>query len=251
MLNMIDHLGPSDRPGLLIAHGLYGSGRNWGVIAKRLSDQRRVVTVDMRNHGSSPWKDSHSYQDLAGDLTEVLEHLGGPFDVLGHSMGGKASMTLALTRPDLVNRLIIADIAPVTYTHTQIQYIHAMRATDLSGVTRRSEASGRLAPLVDDPALVPFFLQSLDVKALEWRLNLDVLEAEMDKIMGFPDMNTTYDGEVLMLSGAVSDYVQPEHRSKIKSLFPKARFAKIPGAGHWLHAEKPREFEQNIRAWLG
>lgn len=248
---MIDHPGPSDRPGLLIAHGLYGSGRNWGVIAKRLSDQRRVVAVDMRNHGDSPWTDSHSYEDMAGDLTEVIENLDGPFDVLGHSMGGKAAMMLALTQPEMVNRLIVADIAPVAYTHSQVQYIHAMRATDLSGITRRSEAGERLAPLVDDAALVPFFLQSLDVKALEWRLNLDVLEAEMDKIMAFPATDAAFDGDVLILSGALSDYVQPEHRPQIKALFPKARFAKIPGAGHWLHAEKPREFEQNIRAWLG
>ena len=243
--------GPEDRPGLLIAHGLYGSGRNWGVIAKRLSDQRHVVTVDMRNHGASPWFKTHSYHDLATDLAEVLQDLGGRFDVLGHSMGGKASMMLALTRSDLVNRLIVADIAPAAYTHTQIQYIHAMRATDLSGITRRSEAGERLLPLVDDPALVPFFLQSLDVKERAWRLNLDVLEDQMEHIMGFPEVDRRYDGEVLMLSGALSDYVKSEHRARIKELFPKARFAKIPGAGHWLHAEKPREFEQNVRAWLG
>ncbi|MEO0751873.1 MAG: alpha/beta fold hydrolase [Pseudomonadota bacterium] len=251
MLHMINHPGPDDRPGLLIAHGLYGSGRNWGVIAKRLSDQRRVVAVDMRNHGASPWFETHSYEALAHDLAEVLETLGGRFDVLGHSMGGKAAMTLALTRPERVNRLIVADIAPVTYTHTQVHYIHAMRATDLTGITRRSEAGERLLPHVDDPALVPFFLQSLDVSAQDWRLNLDVLESEMDKIIGFPDFDTRYQGEVLMLSGALSDYVRSEHRMRIKTLFPKARFAKIPGAGHWLHAEKPREFEQNVRAWLG
>ena len=251
MLHYINHPGPEDRPGLLIAHGLYGSGRNWGVIAKRLSDQRRVVCVDMRNHGASPWFETHSYEDLAQDLAEVLEHLGGQFDVLGHSMGGKASMMLALTRPELVNRLIVADIAPVAYSHTQIQYIHAMRATDLSDITRRSDAGKRLLPHVDDAALVPFFLQSLDVDARAWRLNLDVLEAEMDKIMGFPDMGTTYLGEVLMLSGALSDYVQTEHRAAIKARFPKARFAKLPDAGHWLHAERPRAFEQAVKAWLG
>ena len=247
----MDHAGPGEAPGLLIAHGLYGSGRNWGVIAKRLTDTRRVVTVDMRNHGASPWFEKHSYLDLAEDLAEVLSHLGTPFDVLGHSMGGKAAMTLALTRPELVNRLIVADIAPVAYTHTQIQYIHAMRSVDLSAISKRSDATDFLAPLVDDPQLVPFFLQSLDVSAKRWRLNLDVLEREMPEIMGFPDLTSRYEGEVLMLSGAHSDYVQPSHRPRIKELFPKARFAKIPGAGHWLHAEKPREFEQNIRAWLG
>jgi pimeloyl-ACP methyl ester carboxylesterase len=251
MLNIIDHPGPDGRPALLIAHGLYGSGRNWGVIAKRLSDERRVVAVDMRNHGASPWFETHSYHDLADDLAEVVQSLETPCDVLGHSMGGKASMMLALTRPDLVNKLIVADIAPVTYTHTQVQYIHAMRATDLTGVTRRSEAADRLAPHVDDAQLVAFFLQSLDVQEKRWRYNLDVLEAEMDKIIGFPAVETQFDGNVLMLSGGQSDYVLPAHRDTIKRLFPHARFAKIPGAGHWLHAEKPREFELAVRTWLG
>ncbi len=251
MLNILDHPGPDDRPALLIAHGLYGSGRNWGVIAKRLSDERRVVAVDMRNHGASPWFESHSYDDQAGDLAEVLQSLGSKFDVLGHSMGGKSAMVLALTQPHLVNRLVVADIAPVPYTHTQIQYVRAMRATDLSGITRRSDAAARLAPHVDDPQLVPFFLQSLDVAERRWRLNLDVLEAEMPEIMGFPELDEAYTHDTLFLSGAQSDYVKPEYRDRIKALFPKARFAKIPGAGHWLHAEKPREFELAVRTWLG
>ena len=251
MLNVIEHGEPTDRPGLLIAHGLYGSGRNWGVIAKRLADERKVIAVDMRNHGHSPWFDTHSYPDLAADLAEVIDHFDGPFDVLGHSMGGKAAMTLALTQPDLVNRLIVADIAPVAYGHSQAKYIDAMKAVDLSGVERRSDAQELLAPHVDDPALVPFFLQSLDVKNREWLLNLDALGAEMDRIMSFPDLSGPYEGETLFLTGADSDYVTHDHRDTIKTLFPKARFAKIPGAGHWVHAEKPREFEAAVRTWLG
>ncbi|MFZ9073499.1 MAG: alpha/beta fold hydrolase, partial [Paracoccaceae bacterium] len=113
MLNFIDHPGPEDYPPLIIAHGLFGSGRNWGVIAKRLSDTRRVIAVDHRNHGSSPWFQSHSYHDLAQDLKDVIAHIGAPCDVMGHSMGGKAAMVLAITDPDLVARLCIADIAPV------------------------------------------------------------------------------------------------------------------------------------------
>ena len=248
---MIEHGTRTDKPGLLIAHGLYGSGRNWGVIAKRLSDQRRVVAVDMRNHGLSPWKETHSYNDLAGDLAEVLEKLEGPFDVLGHSMGGKSSMILALTRPELVNRLIVADIAPVAYGHTQIQYINAMKAVDLSGVERRADAAPLLAPYVDDPQLIPFFLQSLDVKNRRWTLNLDILEIEMPKILGFPDISASYLGKTLFLSGGLSDYVKRDDRDYTKGLFPKSQFLKIPGAGHWLHAEKPREFEAAVRAWLG
>ncbi len=248
---MTPHGTATDKPGLLIAHGLYGSGRNWGVIAKRLSDQRQVVAVDMRNHGLSAWKDTHSYDDMADDLAGVLEHLDGPFDVMGHSMGGKAAMVLALKRPDLVNRLIVVDIAPVAYSHSQMPYIKAMKAVDLSGIEKRSDAAPLLAPHVDDPALIPFFLQSLDVKGKRWVLNLDVLEKEMHWVMGFPEMTGPYEGKTLFLSGALSDYVKPEYRPEIKRLYPNSNFAKIPQAGHWLHAEKPREFEAAIRAWLG
>ena len=250
MLNMITHGEPTDQPGLLIAHGLYGSGRNWGVIAKRLSDTRQVVAVDMRNHGQSDWQDTHSYQELADDLAEVLTHLDRPFDVMGHSMGGKASMVLALQQPELVNRLIVADIAPVSYTHTQLPFITAMKSVDLGGVEKRSDAAEQLAPMVEDPQLVSFFLQSLDVKNQRWILNLEALQQEMPKIMSFPEIDGSFEGPTLFLSGALSDYVKSDHRPEIKRLFPRAQFAKIPGAEHWLHAQKPREFEAAIRAWL-
>lgn len=251
MLTHIDHGKPTDRPGLLIAHGLYGSARNWGVIAKRLSDTRRVTAVDMRNHGASPWFDTHSYEDMAADLAEVIAAEGGPWDVMGHSMGGKAAMVLALTRPDLVNRLIVADIAPVAYGHSQLPYVEAMKAVDLSRIERRSDAGAQLLEKVDNPELVPFFLQALDLKERRWLLNLDTLAREMPKITGFPDITGVYEGKCLFLTGAESDYVRPEHRTRIKTLFPRAQFAKIPGAGHWLHAEKPREFEAVVREWLG
>ena len=250
MLNFIQHGERTDNPGLLIAHGLYGSARNWGVIAKRLSEGREVVAVDMRNHGLSPWNNTQSYQDMAGDLAQVLEQLNGPFDVLGHSMGGKASMVLALTRPELVNRLIVADIAPVGYGHSQIQFIEAMRAVDLQSVSKRSDAESQLADHVDDPMLRSFFTQSLDLKEKKWRLNLDVLADEMPKILNFPEVSGEYLGQTLFLSGALSDYVKREYRPEIKALFPNAGFLKIPGAGHWLHAEKPREFEAAVKAWL-
>lgn len=251
MLNIIEHGGDHNAPPLLIVHGLYGSGRNWGVIAKRLSDTRRVYAVDMRNHGVSDWKETHSYPDMADDLAEVIDHIGGPVDVMGHSMGGKASMVLAMTRPEQVNRLIVVDIAPVSYPLTQMRFINAMKAVDLSKVTRRSDAAEQLQGMVDEPTLVTFFTQSLDTKEKRWRLNLDVLAREMPNISGFPDVSGGYDGKTLFLSGAASDYVQREHRDRIKGLFPKAQFVKIPGAGHWLHAEKPREFEAAVRSWLG
>lgn len=126
-----------------------------------------------------------------------------------------------------------------------------MRAVDLSRVEKRADAEMQLAKVVDDPTLISFFTQSLDVKEKKWRLNLDVLAHEMPEILGFPEVDARFDGDALFLSGALSDYVTPAHRTRIKALFPKARFAKIPGAGHWLHAEKPREFEAAVRTWLG
>lgn len=238
-------------PTLVIAHGLYGSGRNWGVIAKRLSNTRHVVTPDMRNHGHSPRTTTHSYEDMADDLKELVDNIGAPVDLCGHSMGGKAAMTLALLNPDLVNRLVVADIAPVAYEHSQIGMIAAMRSVDLNTVERRSDAAQQLANAGIEPALQSFFTQSLDVANRSWLLNLDALEAEMPKIMGWPEhLQAPFEGPTLFLSGGASDYVRPEHRSYIKSLFPAARFLKLPGAGHWLHAEKPRDFEATVRAFL-
>lgn len=234
----------------MIVHGLYGSGRNWSVIAKRLAAQAHVITVDLRNHGFSPQTQSHSYLDMAEDLSALIAHLGSPVHIVGHSMGGKATMALALTQPEQIDRMIVADIAPVTYTHSQLPFIHAMKSVDLSQVTRRSEAETQLAALGVEPALCSFFTQSLDIKEQKWRLNLDTLEAEMDKIMSFPDLQGPFDKPVLFLTGAQSDYVLPEHRAQIKALFPQSRFAKLTGAGHWLHSDKPRAFEEAVAAFL-
>ncbi len=243
---------PSGKPPLLIAHGLFGSARNWGVIARRMSDTRDVIAVDMRNHGESPHFASHSYPEMAEDLAEVIRAHGGRADVMGHSMGGKAAMVLALTHPDLVHRLVVADIAPTAYSHDNTHHVHDMRGLDLTGITARSEADRRLAETTDEASLRAFFLQSLDLKAQppRWRLNLDVLESEMPKITGWPDISGQFTGRSLFLSGALSGYVRSEHRDEIKALFPTARFAKIPDAGHWLHAEKPREFEETMRVFL-
>jgi esterase len=255
MLNLIHHpaaAAPS-LPPLIIAHGLFGSGRNWGVIARRLADSRDVYAVDMRNHGESPRANSHSYPDLAADLAEVIRHVGAPADLMGHSMGGKAAMQLALTQPDLIRRLIVADIAPIAYSHDQTRHIDAMRALDLTHLTTRAEADLRLSTLIDDAALRAFFLQSLDLKAEggpRWRLNLDVLEAEMPNIVGWPGTEGQFDRPALFLTGANSAYVKPEYRDTIRAHFPAARFARIPDAGHWLHAEKPREFEETVRVFL-
>lgn len=250
MLTYIVHGEKTDKPSLLIAHGLFGSARNWGAISKALADERQVIAVDMRNHGHSPWYDSHSYPDMAQDLARVITTIGGPMDVLGHSMGGKAAMMLALTEPDLVRHLIVADIAPVLYTHTQLSYVKAMQSVDMHAVKSRRDAAEQLKARVDDPRLIPFFMQSMDVHNQRWRLNLEVLDREMPKIMDFPTVETQFLGRTLFLSGALSDYVQPAHRAVITGLFPKARFVAIKGATHWLHADKPQEFAITTKRWL-
>lgn len=239
------------QPPLMIVHGLYGSARNWAGMARRLSDTRTVITVDQRNHGESPWYPTHSYPEMANDLAEVIENLpGGQVDLVGHSMGGKAAMALALHRPQLISRLVVADIAPVAYAHTQGHYITAMRAVDLANVGALSAADKQLAPHVDDPGVRAFLLQSLDRKARRWRLHLDALETDMPKIVGWPEIEGEFAGPTLFLSGGASDYVLPEHRPSIRALFPKARFARIPGAGHWLHADRPDAFEAAVRTFL-
>jgi esterase len=251
MLHLIRH--PA-RPGalappLVIVHGLFGSARNWGAIAKALAATREVITVDLRNHGDSPWYGTHSYADMAGDLAEVL-HQVGPADVLGHSMGGKAAMMLALTDGARVGRLIVADIAPVSYAHDNTGHIRTMRRVDPLVVTSRAEADAIMAETEPDPALRAFFLSSLDLVGRRWKLNLDVLEAAMPDIVGWPALAGRFDGRVLFLSGADSHYVKAEYRDTIKALFPGARFARLPGAGHWLHVDKPRAFIETVGVYL-
>ena len=249
MLNYMT-FGDEKSPPVMIVHGLYGSGRNWGVIAKRLSDQFFVITVDLRNHGDSPWLDTHNYHVMADDLVEVINSLNIKPNIIGHSMGGKAAMVLALKRPNLVRNLIIADIAPIKYEHDQSQFIEAMQKVDLSKVEKRSDATLALSKFVEDKSLQNFFTQSLDIKAKRWKLNLKVLRSEMSEILSFPKIESEFSGHSLFLKGEKSDYIKSEHRKLIKSLFTKARFATFKEAGHWLHAEKPREFESAARLFF-
>ena len=236
---------------LLIAHGLFGSGRNWGVIAKRLSDRGRVVAVDMRNHGASGRADSHGYEDLAADLAETIEaEIGGAWDVMGHSMGGKAAMMLAVSRPELLRRLVVADIAPMAYGHTQRHLIDAMRSVNLDAVSSRAEADAALAHEIETAEVRAFLLQSCDPRAGTWQLNLDALDREMDRITGWADPPGRFEGPALFLAGAESDYVPDGMEGAIRKQFPASRIERVPGAGHWLHAERPREVEAAVRAFL-
>lgn len=253
MLNTIITGEPAETTPLVIVHGLFGSARNWNVIAKRLSAGRQIIAVDQRNHGDSAWAAPHDYPSMAADIAEVIRAHGGRADVLGHSMGGKASMVLALQEPELIRRLVVADIAPVVYHHTQQPLIDAMRDLDLTDLTTRGEADKRLAAGVEDPGTRAFLLQSLDLRAEggpRWKLNLEELERGMANAVGFPEVSGRFGGPALFLSGAESRYVRPEMHARILDLFPNAVFEEIAGAGHWLHAERPREVEAAVEKFL-
>jgi len=237
----IDTYGEGQDRKLLLVHGLFGQARNFTSLARRLSDRFAVTVPDLRNHGDSDWTDTHSYADLADDIAPLA---GGA--VLGHSMGGKAAMILALTRPERVERLVVADIAPVDYGKSVHPELEAMLALDPDQPSRSAAAEA----LEVDESLKAFLVQQLDLERGRWRLNLDTLRREMPAIFGFPDTDASYDGPALFLSGGQSDYVRREHRDRIRALFPRARFAKIPGAGHFLHAERPDAFEAAVRAFL-
>lgn len=243
---------PETGPPLIVAHGLFGSARNWRALAKRMGAGRRVIAVDMRNHGASPWADEMTYPAMAGDLAELIEDQGGRASVLGHSMGGKAAMVLALSRPGLVERLIVADIAPVGYSHSLAQHVEAMQAVDLSAMKRWTDVEEALASHIDEQDVRAFLALAADLKAdpPRWTLNLDVLLKDMDVVTGFPEVSGAYEGPTLFLTGLKSSYVLPEHRERVISLFPNVGHAGIKDAGHWLHAEKPREFLDAVTTFL-
>lgn len=243
-----------DGPPIVVLHGLFGSARNWNMIAKRLGATRRVHALDLRNHGGSPWGEEMDYPSMAGDVAAYIEARGlGPCPVLGHSMGGKAAMWLALSRPGLVSALIAADIAPVAYGQSLLAYVRKMRSLDLSGMTRRAEAEAALADAVPEAGVRSFLMQNLVAEGgeLRWRINLPVIEAHFDDITGFPDTKASYDGPALFLDGERSDYIKPAHEPAIRRHFPKARIETIRDAGHWLHADQPDAVFQAIRAFLG
>jgi esterase len=241
-------------PPLLVLHGLLGSSRNWQGIGKQLGRRFAVWTVDLRNHGHSPWSDEMDYPAMAADLARLIrEQAGAPAAVLGHSMGGKAAMALALGEPALVERLVVADIAPVTYGHGFLGYIRAMQAADLAAADRRA-VEAALVVAAPEPAIRSFLMQNLERhgEGYRWRPNLAVLAERMSTILAFPDefLGERYDGPCLFLRGERSEYVLPAHEPRIRALFPRAEIATVPGTGHWLHAEAPAAFVEIVGRFL-
>lgn len=240
---------------LVILHGLFGSKRNWSSIARILGEQRRVFTVDLRNHGQSPWDPSHDYASLADDVARFIEErVGSPAAVLGHSMGGKVAMVVAVEHADLVDRLVVVDIAPARSTATSIEVLRAMRAVPLADCSRRADVEAALAAAIPDRGLRAFLVQNVvsGPEGLAWTVNLESLERHFDTILDFPAMppGRVFDKPTLFVAGEKSDYIQDRHRPEIARLFPAATIEVIEGAGHWPHAEAPIPFLETVRRFL-
>ncbi|NQU70972.1 MAG: alpha/beta fold hydrolase [Rhodospirillales bacterium] len=241
-----------DGPPVVILHGLFGSGRNWAGIAKQLAASHRVYLVDARNHGESPWADTMTYAEMAQDVADFIaaENLDRPV-VIGHSMGGKIAMTLALSHGDRLGGLVVMDIAPVAYGVRFDNFVGAMQGLDLSAVARRADADGLLAAHVPEPGIRAFLLHNLVAQdgGYRWRINLDAIAANNQALAGF-GAGGAFDGPTLVLCGAESDYVLPEHEVEIRRLFPQASIDRIAGAGHWLHADQPGQLMDRLEGFL-
>lgn len=240
---------------VVLAHGLFGSSANWRGIARRLGERFRVINVDLPNHGRSPHTTTMSYRDMSEALAELGREIGnGHLDWVGHSMGGKAVMDLALTQPALVRKLVVVDIAPVRYRHSHLAYIDAMLALDPGAIRNRAQAERELEATVEDPATRLFLLQNLVLERgkYRWRLNLPVLRRDLDQIMDFPEQGpATFSGPTLVLYGERSGYVDAGGREAVLRYFPEARFEAVADAGHWVHADQPQSMSEALLRFLG
>lgn len=238
---------------ILLIHGLFGSLDNLNMVAKGLEHQYRVTSVDVRNHGNSFHVNEMSYPALAQDIIDLMDTLAiESAYVLGHSMGGKIAMQLALTHPQRVKKLMVADIAPVAYPAHHQQIINGLQAIDLSQVKSRKDADMQLAPYVEEASTRSFLLRNLAVidGQYQFKCALDYIAQCYDQIMMAYSGDEQYLGETLFIIGGNSNYVTAEHRARINALFPKVSAKIIQGAGHWLHAEKTTAFNKIINDFL-
>jgi pimeloyl-ACP methyl ester carboxylesterase len=240
-------------PPLVLLHGLFGSARNFGAVQREFAQHRRTIALDLRNHGASPHDPDMRYVSMAADVLETLADQSAlPAVVLGHSMGGKAAMQMALLHPDAVARLIVADIAPVPNPPDLLPIAEAMMALSLWPGMTRAQADAALGNTVPDAAMRAFLLQNLQLGATPaWRIGLAEIIADFADIEAWDaPANTQYVGPTLFIAGATSNYIKPEHRPIIRALFPNARFVTLKNAGHWLHADNPVGFVGVLEAFL-
>jgi esterase len=241
---------------ILLIHGLFGSGDNLNTLAKALADRFRVVLVDLRNHGRSPHAPTMDLSEMAADIAQLQDQLGITSSVvLGHSLGGKVAMQLALSDASRVQKLIVADIAPVTYSAHHQSVFAALESVDLAALQNRQQADAQMAQQLGDAGLRQFLLKALyqfkqqEKTQYRWRFNLPVLHQCYPAILAAPT-GTPFSGPTLFIKGGQSDYILPEHEAVMRKLFPVFQLSLIADAGHWLHGEKPVEFNRLVELFL-
>jgi len=213
-----------------------------------------VFALDQRNHGRSPHSDTFDYQVMADDLKEFMQQQGlSSTHLLGHSMGGKTAMQFAVTYPDKVDKLIAVDIAPKAYPAGHDEVFDALFALDVTALRTRQEADATLAERLPDLALRQFLLKNLEREAsgvFRWRIDLDALYKNYEKILERIETARPFEKPTLFIKGENSDYIQGKDVDAITAIFPSARILTIPGTGHWVHAEAPREFARIVLDFL-
>lgn len=243
-------LGGKGQP-LIILHGLFGSSDNWLTQAKVLAGDFHVYMPDQRNHGQSPHSDEFNYNLLADDLHEfiVTNAISDPV-ILGHSMGGKAAMLFAVSHPELLSKLIVADMAPKAYPVRHAKILQGLKQIPVSEIQSRNEADEKLAPFVPEPDVRQFLLKNLQRRSeggFSWKMNLASLDKNIERMGDRVDSTGKFDKPTLFIRGRRSDYVLDEDIDDIKKLFPKISLVTLD-TGHWIQAEKPKEFvEETIK----
>ncbi|MBQ4839635.1 alpha/beta fold hydrolase [Pseudoalteromonas luteoviolacea] len=235
---------------VILIHGLFGSLENLNVIARALESNFNVINVDLRNHGRSFKSDDMNYQVMAEDILSLINHFGlNKATLVGHSMGGKVAMQVAMLDEQKVEKLVVLDIAPVKYHSRHDTIIRALNQVSQQTPTSRSEADKVMSEYIEELGVRQFLLKSLaknEQGALEWRFNLPIIEQNYSQIIENIDTPRTCLCDTLFIKGNNSDYILPEHKGAIVSAFAKARAKIIQGAGHWLHAEKPEAVNRSI-----
>jgi esterase len=237
---------------LVLLHGLFGSWDNFQGEMKAFSARFRVIAPDLRNHGRSPHSDEFSYAALAADVEDLLRRQGiASARLVGHSMGGKAAMHLALHRPALVDKLAVVDIAPRAYARHHDEIFGALLSLDLAAFSSRTGVVDALAARIPSLTVRQFLAKNLSSESgrLRWRIPLEVLHDRYEETLK-PQDGPPFGKPALFLRGEKSDYVRGEDASEIRRLFPNARLAAIPQAGHWVHAENPAAFQEALLDFL-
>ena len=242
-------------PDFVVLHGLFGSGKNWRSFAGSLEDDFQVWTLDARNHGDSPHADSMSYQQMAEDVARFFaENELENVILLGHSMGGKTAMQLALQFPDRIAALIVVDIAPVCYDHLhkQLKLIEAMQELDLAGEMSRSEIEKKLALKIPEKRLLSFLMTNLNRQngQFQWRIGLEQIAAGMPELLNYPELKSVFKGPVQFIGGENSAYLKFEYHALIRKYFPESRITMLENCGHWLHVEQPAAFQKTVNEFL-